>query len=116
MKTYERDICFLIIQHIKKLTGRGPKNIHSKIDENKIEIHFWLQKTPLEKYACDELQKGKCLVSEIYRDVLQHRVKDIENELSIQFERKIKFYYLDVDIDKDKYILRFLYDEIPQDV
>jgi uncharacterized protein YbcI len=100
----------MTIKHIKELTGKGPKNIYVKIIEDKVEIHFWLQKSPLEKYVCDELREGKCLVKDIYQDALQHRIKEIQNDLSVRFSQDLKFEGLCADIETDKYVITFIYD------
>lgn len=109
MIAYEKEISSLAIKHIKELTGRGPKNIYVKVSLEKIEIHFWLQKSPLEKFVYDEIGKGKCLVNAIYSEAIQHRISDIEDDLSTRFHKCFKFCDFDMDIDTDKYTIAFCF-------
>jgi uncharacterized protein YbcI len=107
MKLHEKEISSLAIKHLKELTGKGPKNIYTKVDAEKIEFHFWLQKSPLEMYACEEINEGKYLVKEIYMNTLEHCVIKIEKDIAGFLNQEIEFHCLDVDIGIEKFKITF---------
>ncbi len=103
----EQAICKATIYYIKEITGKGPKNIHAKLIDDVLGVHFWLQKNPIEHFVHNQTEKGDCILRALYSNAIQHRIKNLESDFENLLEKEIKFNDLKIDLDSDKYIVLF---------
>ncbi|GAU79147.1 Na-translocating system protein MpsC family protein [Fusibacter sp. 3D3] len=107
-KEYERIILSKYVGHIKRVGGRGPKNIYVKIEDRHITINFALVFSPLEKFVYENLENASTLLTDLYNRVGHIIIPDFIDELSQEMQQPIEYvdYVIDVDNNSFQIILK----------
>ncbi len=102
-REYERLILSKYVGHIKKVGGRGPKNIYVKIEDKHIMINFALVFSPLEKFVYENLENATTLLTDLYRRVGHIIIPDLIDELSQEMRQSVEYVDYIVDVENNKF-------------
>lgn len=102
-RDYERLILSKYVGHIKRVSGRGPKNIHVKIEDEKIMINFALVFSPLEKFIYENLENSTTLLKDLYDRIGSIIIAQFIDELSCEICHPVEYVNYLVDIEKNKF-------------
>ena len=102
-RDYERLILSKYVGHIKRVSGRGPKNIHVKIENEKIHINFALVFSPLEKFIYENLENSASLLTDIYDRIGSIIIAQFIDELSCEISYPVEYVNYLVDIENNKF-------------
>lgn len=102
-REYERLILSKYVGHIKRVGGRGPKNIYVKIEDKHIMINFALVFSPLEKFIYENLENATVLLTDLYNRVGGVIIYDFIDELNQEMKQSIEYVDYVIDIDNNKF-------------
>lgn len=107
-RDYERLILSKYVGHIKRVSGRGPKNIHVKIENEQILINFALVFSPLEKFIYENLENSSTLLTDLYDRIGSIIIAQFIDELSHEISHPVEYvdYLVDVENNKFQVVLR----------
>ncbi|MBF4692365.1 Na-translocating system protein MpsC family protein [Fusibacter ferrireducens] len=102
-REYERLILSKYVGHIKRVGGRGPKNIYVKIEDKHIIINFALVFSPLERFVYENLDNASTLLTDLYSRVGGIVIYEFIDELEQEMQQPIKYVDHVIDIDNNKF-------------
>ncbi len=88
---------------VKRIGGRGPRNIYTKILGNRIDIHFWLLKSPFEQFIFENFSDGKELLSGIYGRINEIIKDQAISEIQQQTGLTLEFISFEFCIEDDRF-------------
>lgn len=105
MKSLEKEILHAYVDTIKSVGGRGPKNIHVKIDGKRVEICFLLMKSPLEIFIKNYFENAEEYLESMYLEI-HNCIKDAAVK-NISEKTGKNFVYKDfiVEVSADRFCL-----------
>mgnify|MGYP001209407327 CR=1 FL=1 len=113
MRREEIDLTTVFIKHIKRVGGRGPRNIHCKLEVEKksLSFVFWLGKSAFEQFIFDYTKNGKMHLRTLYEDVFSVVCIDLLAELSNVTNLTLTLKAFTFDLNDDRFEVDFIIEE-----
>lgn len=93
------------VDTIKSVGGRGPKNIFVKIIGNRVEIHFFLIKSPLEIFIQKNFENPEAYLESMYLEI-HNCIKDaVVKNISEKIGKVVMYRDFLIVVNEDKFCL-----------
>lgn len=105
MNHLEKEIMQAYVDTIKSVGGRGPKNIFVKIIGNRVEIHFFLVKSPLEIFIQKHFENPEAYLETMYLEIHNSIKATAVKNISEKIGKVVIYQDFLIEVNEDKFCL-----------
>jgi hypothetical protein len=90
---------------IKTVSGKGPRNIFYRYDGNIVQLHFWINKTPIEEYILRNFEDGEKYLYDMYLRISQMAYKEFVEVICNERKNQIRTVDFSINVLDGKFCL-----------